>query len=43
MQRVDQIVEDNQTVLFRNIAQMRITGRRSGTGVAEQRLDMTEA
>lgn len=43
MERVDQLVERGQAVLFRDTAQMRIPGCGGGTGMAQQGLDMTEA
>ena len=42
MDCIDQLIQDNQTVLFRYIAQMCITGCSGGTGMAQQGLDVTE-
>jgi len=43
MKRVDQLVNGDQAVFFRDIRQMGITCGCIWTGVAEQRLDMTKA
>jgi len=43
MKGVNQLINGDQTVFFRDISQMGITCSRIGTGVAKQRLDMTKA
>jgi len=43
MQRINQLVEGDQAVLFRYIAQMRITGCCGRIGMTQQGLDVTKA